>query len=224
MQKNISETANIHPSAKIGKNCSIGEFVSIEENCIIGDNVHIGDFSHLYYSTVIEDCCYIGVRCNIGVDGFGYAQNQKGESTFTPQIGNVVIKESTKILDHCSIDRAAFSSTIIGSNSLLGGHSHIAHNLIIGSNAKIGQGFVVAGSTKLGKNIDLANRVNCVGHITITDNFKCDSMALINNSISEAGHYSGTLLKKKSEWDEISNSLKDIPNLNLEGLLNDAKN
>lgn len=215
----ISKKANIHPSTVIGNDCIIEDFVSIEENCKIGDGVHIKAFSHIYYNSVIGDNCYIGVRCNIGSDGFGYAQNQKGESHFTPQIGNVVIEENVTILDHSSIDRGAFEPTLIKKNSLLGGHTHIAHNLEIGENAEIGHGFVVAGSTKIGKNVKLGGRVNCVGHLKITDNFTCDSMALINNSVSEEGHYAGSLLKKTEEWDNIKEALRELGRTNLEDIL-----
>jgi UDP-3-O-[3-hydroxymyristoyl] glucosamine N-acyltransferase len=217
----ISDFSSIDESVKLGKNCIIGPHVSIEENCVIGDNVVIGAFTHIYYNTQIEDNVEIGSHCNIGVDGFGYAQNQKGESFFTPQIGNVVLKRGAKILDHCSIDRAAFSSTIIGENTILGGHSHIAHNLEIGKDGKIAPGFVVAGSTKIGDRVALDGRVNCVGHIKICDDFSCAAMALINNSVNTPGRYSGSLLKPIEEWKEIEAGLKEIAHHDLEELLED---
>ena len=217
----VSTFSNIHESVKIGSNCEIGPHVSIEENCVIGDNVKIGAFTHIYYATHIEDGVEIGSHCNIGVDGFGYAQNQNGESFFTPQIGNVVLRREAKILDHCSIDRAAFSSTVIGENTILGGHSHIAHNLTIGKEGKIAPGFVVAGSTKIGDRVNLEGRVNCVGHINICDDFSCKAMALINNSVVKPGKYAGSLLKPVEEWQEIEEGLKEIAKHDLEKLLED---
>ena len=86
----ISEKAEVHPSAKIGKNCCIGAFCVIEENAMIGDNTIIGSNCFvgvgakvganclLYASVVIYHGCEIGNRVvihsntTIGSDGFGF--------------------------------------------------------------------------------------------------------------------------------------------------------
>lgn len=211
----ISKFASVHESAKIGDGCYIGDFVSIEANAIIGEQTRIEAFTHIYENCELGKNCYVGPHCVIGTDGFGYAQDQIGRSHYTPQIGIVKIEDNVKILAHTSIDRAAFSETIIGESSIIGGHTHIAHNIKIGKNAKIWPGFVVAGSTKIGANVELGYRCNCVGHIEITDDFKSDSMVIINNSVKSAGHYAGNLLMKKDQWQEVAQGIRESANWEL---------
>lgn len=211
----ISKFAQIHESAQIGEGCFIGDFVSIEAGAIVGEQTRIEAFTHIYQNCVIGKNCYIGPHCVIGTDGFGYAQDHIGRSHFTPQIGIVKIEDDVKILAHTSIDRAAFSTTIIGKSSIIGGHSHIAHNLKIGENATIWPGFVVAGSTKFGDNVELGYRCNCVGHIEVADGFKSESMVIINNSVKEPGHYAGKLLMEKNQWEEVAEGIRESAKWNL---------
>lgn len=214
----ISDKASIHPSAKIGKNCTINDFVSIGADCTIGDNCTIMSYSHIHRSSILKDNVFIGLHCQIGSDGYGYAQNREGQSFFTPQIGNVILEDGVKVLDYCCIDRSAFKSTVLGKNTVLGGHSHIAHNLVFGEDCIIEQGFTVAGSTRFGNRIKLGARTNCVGHIDICDDFECEPMVLINNNVTTAGKYAGTLLLPSEEWQQVKKSLLDLHTWNLEGI------
>lgn len=112
-EKNIAESARIHKTAKIGKNCHIGENVVVEENatigdncridanahiaraCKIGNNCHIGAGVSIAY-TIMGNDCYIYSGARIGYDGFGF-NTIAGKHHRIPQIGRVIIGNDVEI-------------------------------------------------------------------------------------------------------------------------------
>lgn len=182
----IHPTAVIHDSAKIGNGCKIGA------NCYVGKDVDLGDGVILYPNvcvfdetsignntvvwsgTVIRERCIIGSQCifhtnvSIGADGFGYRPSDNGKGLVKiPQIGNVIIGHYVEIGANSCVDRAKFSSTIIGDGCKIDNLVQIAHNSIMGRSCIMAGHSGLAGSVTLGDGVIIGGSASIKDHTTI---------------------------------------------------------
>ncbi|MFK8137504.1 MAG: hypothetical protein AB8E15_04000 [Bdellovibrionales bacterium] len=206
----IGQFSSISKDVIIGDGSIIGDHVSIEDGVIIGRNCYVGSFTKIYKNSEIGDNVQIQDFCNIGTDGYGYAQDSKGLSHYTPQIGKVVLSTGVRIGSHVSIDRAAFLKTEIGRNTIVNSFSHIAHNVIIGEDCYIDSGFVVAGSAIIGNKCQFSAKASSVGHINITNEVQLKEMGLVNNSIKKANVYYGHPLQEEISHKESQSCIKEL--------------
>lgn len=183
---------NIHPSAVIDKTAIIGKDAKIGANCYVGKNVVIGDGVILYPNvtifdetkigdktivwsgTVIRERCEIGSNCifhtnvSIGADGFGYRPSEDGRGLVKiPHIGNVVIGNHVEIGANSSVDRAKFSSTIIGDGCKIDNLVQIAHNCVLGRSCIMAGSSGLAGSVTLGDGAIIGGASSIKDHVTI---------------------------------------------------------
>lgn len=185
-ETNIHPTAVIHKTAKIGNSCKIGA------NCYVGKNVELGEEVVLYPNvcvfdetiignntvvwsgTVIRERCIIGSHCifhtnvSIGADGFGYRPSDDGRGlTKIPQIGNVIIGHYVEIGANSCVDRAKFSSTIVGDGCKIDNLVQIAHNSIMGRSCIMAGHSGLAGSVTLGDGVIIGGSASIKDHTTI---------------------------------------------------------
>ncbi len=196
----ISESVQIDPKAKIGKNATIADNVTICEEVTIGDNAviypgcfigprcKIGDNLLLYPNVTVYDDTIIGNNVTIhagtviGEDGFGYATH-KGIHHKIPQIGNVIIEDDVEIGANCTIDRASIGSTVIGKGTKFSNLIAIGHGTQIGPHCLLVAQVGIAGSTKMGHHVTMAGQVGVVGHITIGDNVTIGAKSGVINNV-----------------------------------------
>lgn len=182
----IHPSAIISKSSKIGNNVIIGPNVVIEDHveignnviitagCYIGKYVKIGDYSELRAEVKIMSFCMLGSHVIlhpgvvIGSDGFGY-ETVNGVHEKIPQIGNVVIENDVEIGANTTIDRARFSSTIIGEGTKIDNLVQIGHNVRIGKHCLIVAQVGIAGSAIIGDYVIIGGQSGIAGHITIGD-------------------------------------------------------
>jgi len=182
----------IHPSAVIDETASIGDGCTIGANCYVGKNVVLGDGVILYPNvtifdetkignstviwsgTVIRERCEIGSNCifhtnvSIGADGFGYRPSEDGRGLIKiPHIGNVIIGNSVEIGANSSVDRAKFSSTIIGDGCKIDNLVQIAHNCVLGRSCIMAGSSGLAGSVTLGDGVVIGGASSIKDHVTI---------------------------------------------------------
>ncbi len=162
--KNILIGLNV----QIGKSCSIGHNSIIESNVIIGDNCSIGS-NVIIRNTIIKNNVSILDGCVIGKKGFGFFPNKKINIRY-PHIGIVIIEDNSEIGCGSTIDRGSLSNTIIGKNTFLDNHVHIAHNNVIGDNCIIAGQVGFAGSSTLGNNVMIGGQAGISGHLKIGNN------------------------------------------------------
>ncbi|MGB5318620.1 UDP-3-O-(3-hydroxymyristoyl)glucosamine N-acyltransferase [Eudoraea sp.] len=182
-ETDIAPTAVIHNSAKIGENSKIGAGSYIGKDVIIGNNVviypnvtifdqcEIGDNTIIWSGTVIRERSIIGSHCifhnnvSIGADGFGYRPSEDGQGLVKiPHIGNVVIGDHVEIGANSCVDRAKFSSTILGYGCKIDNLVQIGHNCILGRFC------IMAGSSGLAGSVTLGDGVVIGGSASINDN------------------------------------------------------
>jgi UDP-3-O-[3-hydroxymyristoyl] glucosamine N-acyltransferase len=204
---------------KLGFNCTImantnlGLNTVIGDNCIImhgsyiGDNVTIGNNTIIHPNTTIYRDCKIGNDCMIhsgtviGSDGFGFATTKLGEHIKIYQNGNVEIANNVEIGANCTIDRAAFSSTIIQDMVRIDNLVHIAHNCVIGKGSILVTQTGLSGSTILGEYVVMAGQSGTTGHLEIAPFTTISARGVVSKSITiPKKQWAGFPLMEHRSW------------------------
>lgn len=212
----ISDSVTIGPGVVISKGVSIGENCYIMANAVIEENVTIGDDAVIHPNVTISYNCVIGDRCIIksgaviGMEGFGFAQDQQQKSYRVPQLGNVVIGNDVVIGANCTIDRAAFLHTQIDDGCKLDTLVHIAHNVHLGENSLIASQSVIAGSTVLGKRIRCSGQIGILDHLSICDDVIFVQRAGVSSDINEPGIYAGHPAQPLRKWFKNTAIIKQL--------------
>ncbi len=211
------QSAFVHPSAVIGKDCDIHPTAHIGPFCVLGDQVKIGADVVLDASVRVGDYCEIGAGSRIdanvsiyhrvkigqrariasgvtiGGDGFGFA-NHKGVWHKVPQLGSVRIGDDVDIGANTSIDRGAIDDTVLENGVKLDNLIQVAHNVHIGAHSIIAGCVAIAGSVTIGKNCMIGGGSCFAGHITLCDNTMITGMTAVTKSITEPGIYSSGIV------------------------------
>lgn len=182
----IHPAANIDASATIGKGCKIGAGTYVGKNVVLGegvtlypnvtilDDTKIGNGTVVWSGTIIRERTEIGMFCifhnnvSIGADGFGYRPAENGQGLVKiPQIGNVIIGNAVEIGANSCVDRAKFSSTIIGDGCKIDNLVQIAHNCVLGRSCIMAGASGLAGSVTLGDGVIIGGSASIKDHVTI---------------------------------------------------------
>jgi UDP-N-acetylglucosamine acyltransferase len=160
----ISQFANIHSGAKIGKNVTIESFSTVYDDVVIGDGTVIGPNVTIYPGTKIGANCQIYPGAVVGA----IPQDLKfhGEYTTTEIGDNTVIREGVTI--HRGTDER--KKTSVGKNCLLMCYVHIAHD------------------SKVGDNVVIANYSGLAGHCNVEDWVVIEGMCGVQQFTSIGEH------------------------------------
>ncbi len=170
----IGKGCKIGANSYIGKNVVLGDGVVIYPNVTIFDDTTIGNNTVIWSGTVIRERSIIGSNCifhlnvSIGADGFGYRPSDDGRGLVKiPQIGNVIIGNYVEIGANTTVDRAKFSSTIIGDGCKIDNLVQIAHNCVMGRSCIMAGSSGLAGSVTLGDGVIIGGSASIKDHVTI---------------------------------------------------------
>lgn len=217
-KEGIESLTSIHETAIYGSSFYLGSFGYISSNVVMGDrvkiyphtyigeNVSIGNDVVIQTGVKIMSDCVIGNHVTIeagsiiGADGFGYAPQEDGSYSKTPQLGNVVIEDHVNIGALTTIDRATLGSTIIRSGVKLDNQIQIGHNVEIGKNTVIAAQTGVAGSSKIGNGARIGGQVGIAGHLKIGDNVGIQAQSGIASNIKAGANIQGTPAFEYSQW------------------------
>ncbi len=215
----IAEDAIIGPGVVIGRNVKIGSGSIIKANSVLEQDVIIGEDCIMHPNVVVSYGCELGNRvilksgCVIGMEGFGFAQDENGHSHRIPQTGKVVIEDDVMMGSQCNVDRATWSETRIRAGSKLDALCHIAHNADIGQDCIIVAQTGVAGSSTLGKRVIVSGQCAITDHVTITDDVTLVQRAGVINDIEQPGVYAGTPIQPVKDYfrnSAIAHKLVDL--------------
>lgn len=215
----IGNNTTIMKNVSIGLNTNIGDNCTIMAGSFIGDNVSIGDNSIIYPNVTIYRDCIIGNDTTIhsgtviGSDGFGFATNQNGEHIKIYQNGNVKIGSNVEIGANCTIDRAAFASTIIEDMVRIDNLVHIAHNCIIGYGSILVTQVGISGSTTLGKYVVMAGQSATTGHLEIASFTTISARGVVTKNIKEEKkQWAGFPLIEHKSWLKLQAKISKLIN------------
>lgn len=186
-EDNIHPSAVIHKSARIGQRTRIGAGAYIGSHCVLKNDVTIypnvtlldgctvGANTTIWSGTVVREHCHIGnnsilhSNVTVGADGFGFVKSSKEGLVKVPHIGNVLIGDNVEIGAGTCIDRAKFTSTIIGKGCKIDNLVQIAHNCIVGDHCIIAGNSGLAGSVTLGRGVIIGGGSSIKDHVTLGD-------------------------------------------------------
>ena len=186
---NFGKNVLVGTNVQIGNNTYIGSNSIIESNVIIGENCVIGSFVTIKNS-IISNNVNIKDGSKIGIKGFGFIPI-KQKNIRTPQIGKVILEEGVEIGANCTIDRGSITDTVIGRNTFLDNHIHIAHNVRVGENCIMAAQVGISGSTIIGNNTVIGGQAGISGHLKIGDNVKIGGASVVTTDISDNSQVMG---------------------------------
>ncbi|MCF8031768.1 MAG: UDP-3-O-(3-hydroxymyristoyl)glucosamine N-acyltransferase [Desulfarculaceae bacterium] len=226
----VDSRAVVHPSARIGPDCSVhplavvgaeaklGSRVVIHSGAVLGRGVSVGDDTVIHPNVVIYDGCVIGSRCIIhggsviGADGYGFVFDGSGHYKI-PQVGIVQIDDEVEIGAGNTIDRAANGRTWIQRGVKTDDQVHIAHGCTIGENSLLVAQVGISGSSKLGKGVVLGGKVGVAGHIEIGDGVQVGGGSGVAQSIEPGQIVSGYPVMPHRLWLRTRSLVKKLPEL-----------
>ena len=191
----IDESADIHPTAILGKNVTIGAGSRIGANCVIEDNVILGEncviepLVRLSFTTM-GNACHIKSGTVIGGTGFGVIKDENGVFS-VPHLGRVVIHNGVHIGSNCCIDRGQLGDTEICDDVKIDNLVQIAHNVIIGEGTMIAGHSGISGSCIIGKKCLLGGRASLADHVTVFDGAIIAAFAGVMTDVPAGEMYSG---------------------------------
>lgn len=192
----LSKPVFIGPNAVVGAETTIGRHVRIGANCVIGERVELGAGTVLfpnvtvYANSVLHERVIVHAGTRIGVDGFGYVQ-QDGKHAKVPQVGGCVIEDDVEIGANCTLDRGSIGCTRVGAGSKLDNLVHLGHNVFIGRNSLVVAQVGVAGSTRTGEGVVMGGQAGLVGHLKIGAGAKIGAQAGVISDVAPGQVVSG---------------------------------
>ena len=225
----------VHPAAVVADDCKLGKDVSIGPGTFIDYGVTIGDGCVIGPNCVIGRHCKIGNQCRlnsnvvlehdvclgnnglihsgavIGSDGFGFADNKKGEWLKIFHKGRVIIGNHVEIGSNTTIDRGAVDDTEIGEGVKIDNQVQIAHNVCIGAYTMIAGCVGVAGSTTIGSHCCIGGAAGIGDHLKICDHVIIAGMTTVAASIDKPGFYaSSTPIEPHNKWRRTSVQIRRL--------------
>ncbi len=121
----VSNTAVVHPKAKIGENVEIGPYA------IIGEHVEIGNDSQIGPHAMIEGWTKLGKNCRIGHGAVIGSEPQ--DLKFRGGESYVEIGDNSTIREYATVNRGTYEGekTLVGKNCFVMSYCHIAHNCVL---------------------------------------------------------------------------------------------
>jgi UDP-3-O-[3-hydroxymyristoyl] glucosamine N-acyltransferase len=183
----VDPRANVHPSAKLGKDVWIGPGAVIEEGVQVGDRTSVAANAVIGVGVSMGRDCEIGPNvtvysgselCNrvrvqagsvIGSAGFGYVRDEQSHYRLFPQIGRVLLEDDVDVGANCTIDRGALDATVIRRGTKLDNMVHVGHNVEIGEDVVIAAQTGISGSSRIGSGAIVGGQVGIADHVRVED-------------------------------------------------------
>lgn len=204
----IDPSAAVHPSAEIGEGtsigpcCTVGAAARVEAGVVLRAGVHVGEGcrvgarSVLHPGVVLYPRVEVGADCLIhagtvlGSDGFGFEPSATGWKKI-PQCGTVIVGDRVEMGSNCTVDRARFGATTIGSGVKLDNQVHIAHNVRVGDDSLLVAQVGISGSARLGSRVIIAGQAGVNGHVRIGDGARIAGQSGVTADVPPGLDYSG---------------------------------
>jgi len=185
----VDPTARIHPRAIIAdQNVKIGRGVVIEAGAVVCEKCIIGEDVIIRSGTVV------------GGEGFEYHM-VNGRQQRVVHAGGVYLGDRVDIHCNCTIDRSIFGDmTVIGSDTKIDNHVHIAHRVKIGENCLIVAGAIISGNVTIGNGVWIGPNATITNGITIGDNAKVTLGSVVVCDTQEKKCVTGNFAVEHSEF------------------------
>ncbi len=214
--RGISPAAGIHPTSRVGADCSIQAGANVAARATIGDRCNIQANAVIGEGVSIGDDCFIGANVSlshavlgnrvilhrgvcVGQDGFGFVSGREGHVKM-PQLGRVLIGDDVEVGANSTIDRGTLEDTTIGDGTKIDNLVQIGHNTRIGRHCLLCSQVGVAGSAVLGDGVVLGGQVGIADHTTIGAGAQVLAKSGVSGVIPAGEKYAGIPAHPVREW------------------------
>lgn len=205
----IHPSAVVAPTACVPASATVGPLCVVEDGAVLGERTHLqaqvfvgrgaslGDDCWLMPGVIVATQCVLHARVRlqpgvvVGADGFGY-EFAGGRHEKIPQVGIVEIGADVEIGANTTLDRARFSTTLVGEGTKIDNLVQIAHNVIVGKHCILCSQVGIAGSSTIEDYAVLGGQVGVGGHVTIRKGAKVGGQAGITAEIPAGAYVNGT--------------------------------
>jgi UDP-3-O-[3-hydroxymyristoyl] glucosamine N-acyltransferase len=226
----IDPRAAVHPTVRLGPDCSVQPFACIGEGstvgarcqfhpgvvvgreCRIGDDVTLYPGAVLYDRTTVGDRSIVHANTVLGADGFGY-RTQDGIHVKVPQLGHVEVGEDVEIGACSTIDRGTFDATTIGPGTKIDNLVMVAHNCQIGPHNLFVAQVGVAGSSTTGSHVVIAGQAGVSDHIRVGDRVIIGSRSAVSCDLPSDGRYLGNPPQPERDAKRVLVTLTKLPEM-----------
>jgi UDP-3-O-[3-hydroxymyristoyl] glucosamine N-acyltransferase len=174
------EGTEIHPTAVVADGATLGR------NCRIGPHVAIGD------GVTIGDDCVLASGCRLGEPGFGFVRDEDERLRRQPHVGTVRIGDGVEIGANCTIDRAVFDETVVGSGSKLSAGVHLAHQARIGRDTTVAFRAGLAGGATVGDRATVHPQASVATDVSVGDDAEVAMDATVLEDVPAGATVAGT--------------------------------
>lgn len=188
----VGQGARIGANTRVGPNTVIGPGVAIGRDCVIGANATI-EFA------LIGDRVAIAAGAVIGSAGFGVAAGSQGLVDI-PQLGRVILQDGVSIGANTTIDRGAWTDTIIGENTKLDNQIQIGHGVVMGRNCVMAARCGISGSVTFGDNVQCGGDVGIKDHVKIGNNVQLAARSGVMRDIADGEIVGGSPAQPIKDW------------------------
>lgn len=204
----VAPTAQVDPTASLGRGARIEAGAVIGPHAVLGDGVHVGANAVIGRGVTVGDgcrigplvslqCCDVGRRviihpgAAIGQDGYGFAASLDGRHVKLPQLGRVVISDDVEIGANTAIDRGAMGDTVIGPHTKIDNLVQIGHNVRTGLGCGITAQVGISGSTTIGDLSLLYGQVGVADHSRIGSGVTILARSGVQGYVPDGATYMG---------------------------------
>jgi UDP-3-O-[3-hydroxymyristoyl] glucosamine N-acyltransferase len=163
----ISECANVHPDASIGKGVVIEPFAMVEQGCEVGEGAFLAHGASIREGSLLGRNVRVGPNTAIGVSGLAYGKTRGGEYVHFRHLGRAIIEDNIDIGSGCAVARGILKDTIIGRGTKVGNLVNIGHNVTIGRNCFVSASVTLCGSVEIEDDCWIAAGVTILNHVRI---------------------------------------------------------
>ena len=141
----------------------------------------------------------ISETARIGQDGFRFNRDKTGKLIEIPHEFGVKLGDDLRVGEFVTIDRGRWRDTVIGDNTKIDHHAHIAHNVIIGKSCLIHNFVSIEGSVEVGDFSQIFPHCNISPQVKIGKNSIIASNSFVKDDVGDFELWGGVpahLIKK----------------------------
>jgi UDP-3-O-[3-hydroxymyristoyl] glucosamine N-acyltransferase len=111
--------------------------------------------------------CKVGHTSVVGAEGFGFERDRDGTPLRFPQLGGVVLGDRVEVGHLSTVCRGTLGNTVVGDDTKIDDHVHVAHNVRIGKRVIIAAGVTICGSVVIEDDAYVAPGAVVRDHVTV---------------------------------------------------------
>jgi UDP-3-O-[3-hydroxymyristoyl] glucosamine N-acyltransferase len=183
----VGPRAVLHPHVVLGRSCSVGEGATLHPHVVLYDGCEVGERAILHSGVVL------------GSDGYGFATHG-GEHVKLNHVGKAVVEADVEIGANCTIDRALFADTRVGTGTKIDNLVQVGHNAQIGRGCLLVSQVGISGSTRLGNYVVMAGQSGAAGHLELGDGSQVAAKSAVFKSVPAGETVAGIPAVGMGRW------------------------